>query len=71
MPRLKQNPSQDGASAPTGHPHPMHLYRTSTSHLNTLHSAFYVKKTCLSVSFYFIRFRALPVTHGSNLQSPS
>ena len=37
---------------------------------NALNIGYLVKKTCLLVSFYFIRFRALPVTHGSSQQNP-
>jgi len=46
-------------------------YETSKTYMKTLNIGYLVKKTCLLVSFYFIRFRALPVTHGTNQQSPS
>jgi len=46
-------------------------YKISKTYMNPLNMGYLLKKTCLLVSFYFIRFRALPVTHGTNQQSPS
>ncbi len=65
---LKQGPGD--ASVPPIAPL-LRPYETSKTYMNALNIGYLVKKTCLLVPFYFIRFRTLPVTHGTNLQSPS